>query len=185
MDRKTALEMVEKQIAGPRFQHTLGVVDTAVQLAGKYGADAKKAELAAIFHDYAKTLPVAELRSIIISEEMDPRLLDYHAELWHGPAAVFLVKRDAGILDEEILNAIRYHTTGRANMPLLEKVVYLADYIEPGRHFPGVEEVRELAKADLDSALRQALSNTIRFLAEKNSAIFPDTFEAYNDLCMK
>jgi predicted HD superfamily hydrolase involved in NAD metabolism len=89
------------------------------------------------------------------------------------------------LLDKEVLEAIRYHTTGRPGMSLLEKVIYLADYIEPGRHFPGVDEVRALAKQDLDTALIQAVKNTILFLMKKNQPVYPDSFQTYNDLVMK
>ena len=108
--------------------------------------------------------------------------LNFNSELWHAPVGAYLVEKEAGITDREILDAIRYHTTGRLGMTLLEKVVYLADYIEPGRHFPGVDEVRDIAKKNLDIALIQAVKNTIVFLMKKNQAIYPDTFQTYNDL---
>ena len=84
-----------------------------------------------------------------------------------------LVEKEAGITDTEILDAIRYHTSGRPKMTLLEKVIYLADYIEPGRKFPGVEEVRELAEKDLNKALIQSIQNSIIFLMKKNQENFP------------
>ncbi|MBS4199741.1 bis(5'-nucleosyl)-tetraphosphatase (symmetrical) YqeK [Bacillus sp. FJAT-49732] len=180
MDREKAIEIVGKKIKGPRFQHTLGVVDTAIKLAEKYGANREQAEIAAIFHDYAKLLPISELKNILKEGQEDDSLLLYHPELWHGPAAAYILKKEFSIEDEEILNSIRFHTTGRSNMSLLEKVIYLADYIEPGRSFPGVNETRELAEKDLDQAVFKAISNTISFLVEKKAAIYPDTFEAYN-----
>ncbi|OCA92487.1 bis(5'-nucleosyl)-tetraphosphatase (symmetrical) YqeK [Pseudobacillus wudalianchiensis] len=185
MKREEALSLVKEQITEHRYVHTLGVVDTSILLAERYGADTKKAELAAIFHDYAKFRPKEEMAAIIKQQNMDPRLLAFHSELWHAPVGAYLVQKEAGIEDEEVLNAIRYHTSGRIGMTLLEKVVYVADYIEPGRHFPGVEEVRELAKKDLDAALIQALKNTIQFLMKKNQPVYPDTFHTYNDLTMK
>ena len=97
-------------------------------------------------------------------EDIPKDLLDYHHELWHAPAGAYLVQQEVGITDAEILDAIRYHTTGRVGMTLLEKVIYLADYIEPGRKFPGVDEVRQLAKHNLNQAVCQALENTIYFL---------------------
>ncbi|ARW46272.1 Nicotinate-nucleotide adenylyltransferase (plasmid) [Bacillus licheniformis] len=109
-------------------------------------------------------------------------MLNFHHELWHAPAGAALVKTEVGITDEDILSAIRFHTSGRPNMTLLEKVVYVADYIEPGRRFPGVEEVRTLAEEDLDSALIQALKNTITFLISKNQAVYPETVATYNAL---
>ncbi|MFL0364274.1 bis(5'-nucleosyl)-tetraphosphatase (symmetrical) YqeK [Pseudobacillus sp. 179-B 2D1 NHS] len=185
MKREEALSLVRKQITEHRYVHTLGVVETAIMLAEKYGADVEKAELAAIFHDYAKFRPKEEMATIIEQQQMDPQLLAFHSELWHAPVGAYLVQKEAGIEDEEVLDAIRYHTSGRMGMTLLEKVVYVADYIEPGRHFPGVEEVRELAKNNLDAALIQALKNTIQFLMKKNQPVYPDTFHTYNDLTMK
>lgn len=93
-------------------------------------------------------------------------------------------EKEAGITDAEILDAIAYHTSGRVGMSLLDKVIYLADYIEPGRSFPGVEEVRQTAKQNLDHAVIQALRNTVAFLMKRNQAIYPDTFNTYNDLIM-
>lgn len=182
MDRETALKIVKSQLTDHRYQHTLGVMETAIELANRYGADPNKAMLAAIFHDYAKFRPKAEMKQIIIEQGMDPLLLQFNGELWHAPVGAYLVNVEAGITDEEILAAIRYHTSGRPEMTILDKIIYLADYIEPGRHFPGVEEVRDLAKEDLNGALIQAMKNTIVFLLKKNQPVFPDTFVTYNYL---
>jgi predicted HD superfamily hydrolase involved in NAD metabolism len=182
MKREEALEVVKKQLTAHRYQHTVGVMETAIILAQQYGADEKKAELAAIFHDYAKFRDKEEMYSIIVEQQMNKELLEYNTELWHAPVGAYLVQKEAGVTDLEVLDAIRYHTSGRPNMTLLEKIIYLADYIEPGRHFPGVEEVREIAKKDLDRALIQAIQNTIIFLMKKNQRIFPLTFHTYNDL---
>ena len=172
MKRNKALEIVKKQITDHRYQHTLGVMETAIALAKRYGADEKKAELAAIFHDYAKFRDKDEMKFIIQNQGMDPEFLNYNSELWHAPVGAYLVEKEAEVSDSEILDAIRYHTTGRPNMALLEKMIYLADYIEPGRNFPGVEEVREMAKKDLNQALIQALKNSIRVFYEEKSS-FP------------
>ncbi len=185
MEREQALKIVKKQLTDHRYQHTLGVMETAIALAEQYGADVKKAELAAIFHDYAKFYPKDKMRQIILSGKFPQDLLDYNSELWHAPAGAYLVEREAGITDKEVLDAIRYHTSGRPGMTLLEKVIYLADYIEPGRHFPGVEEVRALAKEDLEKALIQAVKNTILFLMKKNQPVYPESFQTYNDLVMR
>jgi predicted HD superfamily hydrolase involved in NAD metabolism len=184
MEREEALKIVKEQLTDHRYQHTLGVVETAITLAKKYGADEKKAETAAIFHDYAKFRPKDEMRQIILNQNFPQDLLHYHAELWHAPAGAYLVEREAGIKNKEVLDAIRYHTSGRPGMTLLEKVIYLADYIEPGRHFPGVDEVRALAKENLDKALIQAVKNTILFLMKKNQPVYPDSFQTYNDLVL-
>ncbi|WP_428909195.1 bis(5'-nucleosyl)-tetraphosphatase (symmetrical) YqeK [Niallia sp. Krafla_26] len=185
MKRDQALAIVKEQITQHRYQHTLGVMETAIILAERYGADAKKAELAAIFHDYAKFRDKDEMKAIIEEQDMDPELLKYNSELWHAPVGAYLVEKEVGIKDSDIIDAIRYHTSGRPNMTLLEKIIYLADYIEPGRHFPGVEEVREMAKSNLDRALIKSIRNSIEFLMKKNQRIFPLTFHTYNDLVKK
>lgn len=182
MEANQALEIVKGQLKEKRYVHTLGVKETAVELAERFNANVKKAELAAIFHDYAKYRPKDEMESIIIQEQMPSKLLTFHHELWHAPVGAYLIEKEVGISDSDILLAVRYHTTGRKNMTLLEKVVFLADYIEPGRSFPGVEEVRDIAKQNLDMAVTASLKNTISFLLEKNQAIYPDTFKAYNYL---
>lgn len=182
MERETALSLVKPHLTDHRYQHTLGVMETAIQLAKLYGADPKKAELAAIFHDYAKFRPKEEMKQIILEQRMDPKLLSFNSELWHAPVGAYLVEKEAGIKDGEILDAIRYHTSGRPSMTLLEKVIYLADYIEPGRQFPGVEDVREMAKENLTDALIASMKNTIVFLLKKNQPVFPDTIETYNHL---
>lgn len=125
------------------------------------------------------------MKGIIQQEQMNPLLLKYSSELWHAPVGAYLVKKEVGIDDQDILTAIEFHTSGRPNMTLLEKVIYVADYIEPGRHFPGVEEVRELAEQDLDLALIQSLKNTVSFLMKKNQPVFPDTLATYNSLVQK
>jgi predicted HD superfamily hydrolase involved in NAD metabolism len=184
MNRDQALAIVKNQLTTHRYQHTLGVMETAIKLAQRYGADVKKAELAAIFHDYAKFRPKEEMKHIIIEQKMDPQLLFYNSEVWHAPVGAYLVEKEVNLIDSEILNAIRYHTSGRVGMSLLEKIIYLADYIEPGRHFPGVDEVREMADNDLNEALLASVRNTILFLVKKNQPIFPDTFATFNDLLM-
>ncbi|MCY7768445.1 bis(5'-nucleosyl)-tetraphosphatase (symmetrical) YqeK [Bacillus haynesii] len=182
MKREEALACVQEQLTEQRYIHTVGVMETAVKLADRFGADVKKAETAAIFHDYAKFRPKEEMKQIILDGGGPLEVLDFHHELWHAPAGAALVKTEVGITDEDILSAIRFHTSGRPNMTLLEKVIYVADYIEPGRRFPGVEEVRTLAEEDLDSALIQALKNTIIFLISKNQAVYPETVATYNAL---
>jgi predicted HD superfamily hydrolase involved in NAD metabolism len=185
MERNEALKVVKEQLTEHRYQHTLGVMETAITLAKQYGADVKKAELAAIFHDYAKFRPKDEMKNIIISQGFPEDLLAFNAELWHAPVGTYLVETEVGITDRDILDAICYHTSGRPGMTLLEKIIYLADYIEPGRHFPGVEEVREMAKENLDKAVLKAVQNTISFLMKKNQTVYPDSFYTYNDLVKK
>lgn len=183
LSKKNMLALIETELPSHRYKHTLGVVQTALELAERYDADREKAEVAAILHDYAKYRPAAEMQDIIQSVAHIPNdLLHYHVEMWHAFVGAYLVQREVGIEDEHILAAIRYHTTGRPNMTLLEKVVCLADYIEPGRTFPGVAEVRRLAKQDIDLALAKSFQNTISFLKEKGQDVYPLTLSAYESL---
>ncbi len=162
-----ALQLVKAQITEKRYVHTLGVAEISCSdLLSVLGPTVKKAELAAIFHDYAKFRPKEEMKQIIIDQNMAKDLLDFHSELWHAPVGAYLVEQEAGITDREILDAIAYHTTGRIGMTLLEKIVYLADYIEPGRSFPGVDEVREIAKKSLDAAMIQSSTKLNCFFNE-------------------
>jgi predicted HD superfamily hydrolase involved in NAD metabolism len=182
MNKADALEVIKSLLPEKRFLHTLGVLETAIKLAEKYQVDTKKAELAAIFHDYAKYHPITEMKEIVKNKNMDERLLTYGNELLHGPVGAYLVKKEYGITDEEILNAIRYHTTGRLKMTLLDKIIFISDYIEPNRSFTGVEEVRALVNNNLDAAIIASLSNTINFLTKKRQPIHPDTLATYNEL---
>ncbi|ART77358.1 phosphohydrolase [Sutcliffiella horikoshii] len=185
MNREKALRLVKEQLTERRYVHTIGVMEAAIELAERYGVDKDKAELAAIFHDYAKFRDKEEMRRIIIDQKMPQDLLQFHDELWHAPVGAYLVEKEAGVSDDEVLEAIRCHTSGKINMSTLDKVLYVADYIEPGRDFPGVEQVRESAKSSLDIAVIQAMKNTITYLLTRNQPVYPDTFHAYNDMTMK
>jgi predicted HD superfamily hydrolase involved in NAD metabolism len=123
------------------------------------------------------------MREIIESTPTIPKdLLEHDKELWHAHVGAEVVRSELGIEDEEVLDAIRYHTSGRENMTLLEKIVCLADYIEPGRQFPGVEELRTAAEEDLDRALAKGLGGTITFLVNREKRIYPLTVLARNSL---
>ncbi|BAU27147.1 putative HD superfamily hydrolase involved in NAD metabolism [Aneurinibacillus soli] len=183
MNREQLLAAVKEQVTKHRYEHILGVVETAKKLSKRYGADKKKAELAAILHDYCKFWPEEKMKRIIEETPHIPSdLLEYDKELWHAHVGAEVARRELGIEDEDVLDAIRYHTSGRENMTLLERVVCLADYIEPTRQFPGVDELRKLAKEDLDRALAQALGGTITFLVKREKRIYPLTVLARNSL---
>ncbi|BAC13940.1 bis(5'-nucleosyl)-tetraphosphatase (symmetrical) YqeK [Oceanobacillus iheyensis] len=182
MDLDVIKQDVQAQLTEHRFAHTLRVVDTAVELSKRFNESIRNAELAAIFHDYAKYYNQSTMKQIIIETDLPNDLLNYHHELWHGPVASHIIKEKYGVETTDVLNAIKYHTTGRANMSQLEKIIFLADYIEPGRQFPGVEEVRKLAQEDLTKACWMAAKNTTMYLISKNNTIYPDSIHAYNDL---
>jgi predicted HD superfamily hydrolase involved in NAD metabolism len=182
MNREQLAEAVKSQMPSKRWEHTLGVVSSAVELSRKYGADPEKADLAALLHDYCKYWPIDKQRQAYAEEGLPEDVLDYDPQLLHGPLAAAIARKQFGIDDEEVLGAIRYHTSGRAGMTLLEKIVCLADYIEPGRDFPGVNNIREIAEHSLEKALIAGFDSTIRFLLEKGKKVYPDTIMARNSL---
>lgn len=182
MDRKALMEAVRAEMPEKRWNHTLGVMETAVVLANRFGADPEKADLAAILHDVAKYWPVDRMAMLMRENGLDPELLDEDKELWHAPVGAFVAERDYGVADADVLNAIRYHTSGRAGMSKLEKVVCLADYMEPGRSFPGVDKIRDLAEHSLERALLAGFDSTVAFLLDKGKRILPLTVIARNDL---
>ncbi|WP_082233770.1 bis(5'-nucleosyl)-tetraphosphatase (symmetrical) YqeK [Halobacillus massiliensis] len=181
--REELLHFVKPHLKQSRFEHTIRVADTAIILADRFGADVKKTEIAAILHDYAKHKPKELLRKWIETDRrLSKDLLHFHHELWHGPVGALMLEKEVGLNDHSVQSAIACHTSGKVNMSLLDKVVFLADYIEPGRNFEGVEDVRDLAKERLDSACLLALRNTMQFLISKEQTVYPDTLHAYNQL---
>lgn len=183
--RDKLLAQVRAQMNEKRYVHTLGVAQTARLLAEKYGADPYKAELAGFVHDYCKCWPTARLHEYLLRYDIAQDIIEGEKELWHAFVGAIVIQSELGITDSEVLQAVRYHTTGRVGMSLLEKVVCVADYTEPNREYPGVGEVRALAQIDLDQALAQGLGSTIQFLIEQKKSIHPLTLFAYNDLRKK
>ncbi|MGI6127788.1 MAG: bis(5'-nucleosyl)-tetraphosphatase (symmetrical) YqeK [Planifilum sp.] len=181
-NREKLMEATRRQMPASRWEHTLRVMETAVELARRTGANPEKAEIAAILHDYAKFWPEEKLQEGILRYRLPRELLQYSPVLWHAPVGAEAVREGLGIDDEEVLEAIRSHTTGRPGMSLLEKVIFLADYIEPGRSFSGVEEVRRLAREDLNRAILKALDNTILYLIGRGFKVYPQTLLTRNDM---
>lgn len=179
-DRESIMQRVQMQMSEKRFAHVLGVEKTAITLAEKYGASLEKASIAALTHDYAKERPDDEFKMVIQRDGYDMNLLRYGMLIWHGLIGADFVQRELEINDEEILQAIRLHTTGAAHMTLLDKIIYVADYIEPGRDFPGVEEARSLAMSDLNEAVAFETKRTLMYLLETEKLVYPKTIETYN-----
>ncbi|MFD2671607.1 bis(5'-nucleosyl)-tetraphosphatase (symmetrical) YqeK [Marinicrinis sediminis] len=180
--KEEIIRSVQQQMPEKRWLHTLGVMESARELARQYQADEDKAELAAILHDVAKFWPVERQRTVLQESPYAEDLLAYDKPLWHGPVGAHVAQQEYGISDPDILNAIRFHTSGRVGMSVLEKVVCLADYIEPGRTFAGVEKLRELAKKSLEIALLEGFDGTIQSLLAKRQLIYPLTVQARNAL---
>jgi predicted HD superfamily hydrolase involved in NAD metabolism len=182
IDRERLVEATRSQMPGKRWEHTLGVIETSVRLAERYGADTGKADLAALLHDYCKYWPAEKLRAIVLERSMPSDLLEYDIQLLHAPVAAQIVQEEFGIDDMEVLDAIRYHTSGRPGMTLLDKIVCLADYMEPNRDFPGVDQIRLLAERSLEEALIAGFDSTIQFLLTKRQKIYPMTVHSRNAL---
>ncbi len=168
---------LQKNLKESRVRHIYGVRDTAVCLALRFGADVSKAELAAMFHDFYKGLSGEELNSLVRELGLPDKYLDNN-NLAHSKLAAIMMKKEYGVEDEDIINAVSYHTTGRAGMSLLEKIIYLADAIEPGRDYPGVSQLRELALEDLDKACLASMKRTVDFVREQGKELDEDTLSA-------
>lgn len=163
-----------------RFQHCLGVEQTAIKLAKLNHADIEAAAVAGLIHDYAKERSDQEFKQIIITDHLDPTLLQWGNCIWHGEVGAEIIKNELEITDKEILDAVRRHTTGDVQMTLLDKIVYVADYIEPHRDFPGVDFARNIAWQDLDDAVKFETKHTLSYLLSNNNKIYPKTILTYN-----
>ncbi|MGM0167209.1 HAD superfamily hydrolase [Enterococcus sp. AZ135] len=182
MEREGLMQAVQMRMSEKRFKHVLGVEETAVALAERFGESPEKASIAALTHDYAKERSDDEFQLAIErgSYENKTELLKYGNAIWHGLVGADFVARELKITDEEILNAIRLHTTGAAKMTLLDKIIYVADYIEPGRNFPSVADARVIAFSDLDQAVAFETKHTLAHLVETENPVYPKTIETYN-----
>lgn len=180
------IEDLQSKISPKRLKHILGVVEAAEALANRYGEDVKKARLAALLHDCAKELTLTEMKKIVEKAGLlvDPEIFNNPA-LLHGPAGAILAVNFYGVEDLEILEAIRVHTTGKVDMGLLDKIIFLADYIEKNRDFPGVEDMRKLAFIDLDKAVLAGYDSTISYLIKQKQSIYGKTILGRNDIIFK
>ncbi|NLD20313.1 MAG: HD domain-containing protein [Clostridiales bacterium] len=172
---------IEVNLKDSRREHTYAVAWEAVKLAAHYGADGDKAKIAALFHDMFRNMSLNAMNMYVNHWGLPKKYLD-NPNLAHGKLAAEMMKRTYEISDEDILNAVSYHTTGRAGMSKLEKIIFLADAIEPGRNYPTVEETRALAYTDIDRACISSLERTIEYIQGKGDYLDPDTIKARDDL---
>ncbi|NLY71232.1 MAG: HD domain-containing protein [Clostridiales bacterium] len=175
------IEYIERELSESRKQHTYGVVSEAKALAKHYGADCKKAELAALSHDIVRDKPQEVLDDYVKKFNLDTSYIG-NSNLSHAKIAAEIIKRDFGIVDTDIINAVSYHTTGRPGMSLLEKIIFIADAIEPGRTYPGVDELRNIAYENLNKACIKALENNINYVNSHGSYVDRDSILAKYDL---
>ena len=180
------IALAKQKLSSERFQHTVEVAGSAKLLAEKYGADAEKATLAGLLHDLMKDISKEEQLYIIEKSDIILSYCDKASpKLWHSIAGAAYLRDELKITDEDIFNAVRYHTTGRAGMSLLEKVIYIADYISADRTYSGVEEMRRLAENSLEDAMLFALEFCINKLVETGKVIHPDSVDCYNELIIQ
>lgn len=178
-------ELLKSRLSEKRYYHSLMVSKAAGELAQKYGGDVEKAEFAGLVHDIEKDssttaqLQKVEKYSIILDnvEAAAPKLL-------HAICGAAVLKNEYHIEDADLLNAIRYHTTARAGMSLLEKIIYLADYISADRDYNGVEQLRRTVHTSLEAGMDIALEFSIQELLQKRAPIHIDTVRARNALIL-
>lgn len=175
-------DKLKKKLSLHRFHHSIGVQYTAAALAMKYGVDINQAALAGLLHDCAKYLSQEEIYikclehniTITKQEEIQPHLL-------HGKLGAYYAQHKYDINDEEIINAIKCHTTGKANMSLLEKIIFIADYIEPNRKIiPGLDKIRSCAFDDIDKAVICKIQNMNEYLLSQGIELEGIALETYN-----
>lgn len=186
MDTAKIEQQVKELTKESRFIHSKGVSKTAVSLAKHYGADPEKASLAGLMHDAVKNLPTEEMMRLCdklgckldIVTQNEPKLI-------HAPLGAYYARNVFGVCDSEIFDAIYYHTTAKADMPLLTKIIYIADIIEPSRNFDGVDKLRKLAFENIDLAILKAIDFTICRIVGSGRMLHGETVNARNYLIRK
>ncbi|MDE6385199.1 MAG: bis(5'-nucleosyl)-tetraphosphatase (symmetrical) YqeK [Eubacterium sp.] len=177
------INIIKRRLSEARFVHSMNVAKAAAELAKKYDADEEKAYTAGILHDIMKEESLDIQYEYISRNGEEMSVLERSkSQVVHQMSGAAYCRIELGIDDEEVLSAIRYHTTGKRDMTLLQKIVYTADFISAERSYPDVEIMREKAKNSLEEAMLYSLRYTINDLASKTMLIHPDTLECYNSI---
>lgn len=172
---------LKENLKEQRYIHSIGVRDCAVSLAYQYGEDEEKAEIAGLVHDCAKNLEDKDLIDMATESGYKLDLVSKaEPQLLHGLCGSIIAEKIMGISDKYILDSIIYHTIGRENMTKLDKIIYLADYIEPNRNFQGVDYLRNLSYLDLNKAMLYAFDNTIKYVISKGKLMHMETIKGRN-----
>ncbi|MBQ8228077.1 MAG: bis(5'-nucleosyl)-tetraphosphatase (symmetrical) YqeK [Clostridia bacterium] len=177
------IEVIRDRLVESRFVHSLNVADSARDLAVIYGADADICYTAGLLHDITKNAPqeehfnLFEKGNVILTQAENA-----NHKLWHAMSGEQFIRQNTDIKNEEIWNAVRYHTTGRAGMSLVEKIIYIADFVSAERDYPDVDVMRALSVKSLDDAMLYSLRYTIPDLIKKGQTIHPDSVNLYNEL---
>ena len=183
MTEQKARRLAKKRLSAKRYQHTLNVRRMAVKLAKRWGADPEKAALASLLHDTAKELPREEMLQILNDNAiMAENAQNRPSPVWHGICAAILAQTQWGVEDEEVLSAIRCHTTGKPGMSLLDEIVFLADMTSAERDYPEVDYLRKREKKDIHQAMREALEMNLHWLEESGKPVDEETRAALEDL---
>lgn len=178
--------VIRERLSDYRYHHSVCVAKEAVRYAKRYGADEKKAEIAGLLHDITKEMPPEEQLELIKKCKYEMSEVQQNApKLWHSVSGSLYVQEYLDIEDEDIINAIRYHTTGRKNMSLLEKIVFLADFTSEERDYEDVDVIREKAESSMREGIIYGLQFTIRKLAKKGLPISEDSVDAYNQAVLE
>lgn len=183
MTREEMKMKLEETLSPKRFIHSINVMKTAIELSKNYGVDTEKAAIAGLLHDCAREIKGEQVFELCRRFNIETDYITQaQPELLHGPIGSYLAKIEYGVEEPDILRAISRHTTGHENMEMLDKIVFIADYIEPNRNFPGVEDARKEANTNIDRALIMALNKTIKHVMTKGAMIHPETVNARNYL---
>ena len=171
-----------KYLDEDRFAHTLGVMYTCASLAMVHGYDLEDAQVAGLLHDCAKCIPNKKKLKLCSQHNISVTAFEEeHPFLLHAKLGAYIARKKYDITEEEILSSITYHTTGRREMSLLEKIVYIADYIEPMRNkAQNLDKIRKLAFQDLDECLYEILKDTLEYLDENPQNVDNTTKEAFS-----
>lgn len=175
--KETIRTQLKETLSQHRYIHVLGVAATAKKMAALYGANPDMAEVAGLLHDAAKELPLPDMQYLAkkaFGDTLDPVIMKT-GSLLHGYAAVTIAKETYGLTDPDLLASLAHHTTGAPQMGTLEKIVFVADYIEPSRDYDGVDALRQVAFTDLDKAVLAGYDSTIGHLMEQDKPIFVGT----------
>lgn len=173
--------LIKSRLSQYRYNHSMNVAESAVYLAEKYSADCEKAYVAGILHDIMKEESLVTQRQLIESDGYKMTSTELAVpSVYHQMSGAAYCKKVLCIDDDEIIGAIRFHTTGKADMTLLEKVVYTADFISVERNYPDVDIMRRLADESLEKAMLHSLKYTIGSLTEREIPVHPDTLNCYN-----
>lgn len=191
-------QKIKKSMDPVLYKHSMATLDSALHLyekhfikntdknkgSQKYARDTYRLSVSALLHDYAKIFSYEELVDMALENRWDIDKFSLNCRpILHGIIGDFVAERDFGISDRKILDAIKYHSTGRKNMSIIEKIIYISDKIEKTREYEGVGVLRRLSEKDLDICLLEVYKRTVIYVLNKNQALHPQTCGIWNNIC--